>query len=73
MPILHALLLALSTVLLADIDDQPACRQRCDDAWSADLRACEGLREPGQPPNAADECRDDADQRHQDCIDRCNG
>ena len=72
MPILHALLLAMSTVLLADIDDQPACRQRCDDAWSADLTTCEGLREPGRPPNAVDECRDDANQRHQDCIDDCN-
>lgn len=67
MPILHVLLLALSTVLLADMDGQPACRQRCDDAWSADRAACEDLSE-----NAADECRDDADARHQDCIDRCN-
>jgi hypothetical protein len=68
MPLLQAFFLALSVVLAADADDQPACRERCDAAWSADRAACEDL----PSPNAADECRDDADERHQDCIDRCN-
>ncbi len=68
MPGLCVLFLALSVALPAGAEDQPACRQRCDAARAADLAACGEL--PSQ--NEADLCRDDANERHQDCIDRCN-
>jgi hypothetical protein len=60
------LLAAAASAPLVDPDLQPACRERCDEVWAADRSACESQR------FGADECRGAADDRHQECIDRCN-
>ena len=50
---------------LGDSDQQPACRERCDEVYAAERAACgSGF--------GADECRDGAEDRHQECIDGCN-
>jgi hypothetical protein len=58
---------ALSALLFADPDSQPACRQGCEEAYEEELVACK--QQTRQP---VDECQDAAEDRHQDCIDRCN-
>jgi hypothetical protein len=57
---------AAASTPLVDADLQPECRARCEEAYAAERAACEG-RSFG-----ADECLDAADDRHQECIDRCN-
>jgi hypothetical protein len=59
--------LAFSALLMADPDAQPVCREHCEDAYSAELAAC---KEQSRQP--VDECMDEAQDRHQECIDRCN-
>jgi hypothetical protein len=68
MKIAFAVPLAFSALLLADLDEQPVCRERCEQAYGAELAACD--REPSD--RRADECREAAQDRHQECIDRCN-
>jgi hypothetical protein len=58
--------LALSTFPAVDADQQPACRERCQVAYAEELAACE------QAQRGVDMCRDEARDRHQECIDRCN-
>jgi hypothetical protein len=62
-----AISVAFGAVLLAEPDLQPACRQGCDAEYEAELAACEG-----QSRQPVDECQDAAQDRHQECIDRCN-
>jgi hypothetical protein len=71
MPFARAVVLALSTVVLADLDEQPACRAACDQRWAAELESCQRLGGQGNP-GAVSECQDGANNRHQDCIDDCN-
>ena len=66
MKIAIAAWLAFASVTLVDADQQPACRERCDEAYSAELRAC------ADQGFGADECRGAAEDRHQECIDNCN-
>ena len=58
---------ALAALFWADPDQQPACRQACAQRYEADLVAC---REQTRKPT--DVCQDEAQDRHQECIDRCN-
>jgi hypothetical protein len=58
---------AFSALLWADPELQPACRQSCEEAYEAEVVACK--QQSRQP---ADECMDAAQDRHQECIDRCN-
>jgi hypothetical protein len=66
MKIAFAAWLLFSSVVLADPDLQPACRERCEEVYGAELQACANDR------FGADECRSAAEDRHQECIDRCN-
>ena len=66
MKIAFATWLLFSSVALVDPDQQPACRERCNEVYAAELNACASGR------FGADECRDAAEDRHQECIDRCN-
>jgi hypothetical protein len=68
MKIALAAFLAFSLFPLADPDEQPACREGCEEARAAELAACG--RESSQ--RGADACREAAQDRHQECIDRCN-
>lgn len=63
-----ALPFALAAMFYADPELQPECRRACEAQYQADLAAC---REQTRQPY--DECQDAADDRHQDCLDRCNG
>ena len=58
--------LALSGFPAVDADEQPVCRERCQQVYAQELAACE------QAQRGADMCRDGAEDRHQECIDRCN-
>ena len=58
--------LVFASFELGDPDQQPACRDRCDEVYAAELNAC------GSQSFGADECRGVAEDRHQECIDRCN-
>ena len=60
--------LAFSLFPLADPDQQPACREGCAEAYAAELAACD--RESSE--RRADACREAAQDRRQECIDRCN-
>ena len=60
-----AIWLAASSTPLVDPVEQPACREQCQAIYARELAACE------QTPRA-DMCRDEAADRHQECIDRCN-
>ena len=65
MKIAMMLWLVFASVPLVDAEEQPECRARCEQVYAAERNACgEGY--------GADECRDGADDRHQECIDRCN-
>ena len=66
MKIAFVISLLFSTFVLVDPDLQPACRERCEEVYGAELEACAGQR------FGADECRSAAEDRHQECIDRCN-
>ena len=66
MRIVFAAWLVLASFPLGDSDLQPACRDRCDEVYAAELNACSSER------FGADECRGAAEDRHQDCIDNCN-
>ena len=61
--IVLAVWLASASFLAVDADEQPLCRERCEQAYAEELAACE---------QQADECREAAQDRHQECIDRCN-
>jgi len=61
-----AVLLALSSFPAVDAELQPACRERCQQVYAEELAACE------QAERGVDMCRDAAQDRHQECIDRCN-
>ena len=61
-----AVWLATSSFPAVDAELQPACRERCQQEYAAELAACE------QVQRGADMCRDEARDRHQECIDRCN-
>ena len=64
-------LLAVAIVLLAfaDPDEQPACLARCEGAYEAALQQCEALG--SEDSIRAQECRDAAKDRRQDCVDEC--
>lgn len=66
MKIAFAAWLAFASITLVDADQQPACRERCDEVYAAQLQACDSQQ------FGADECRSAADDRHQECIDDCN-
>jgi len=66
--IVFAIALAASAFPAVDADRQPECRERCEEAYAQALAACDRLPEGMQ----ADQCRDGADERHQECTDRCN-
>jgi hypothetical protein len=66
MKIAFAISLLFSSFVLVDPDLQPACRERCEEVYSAELENCADLR------FGKDECRSEAEDRHQECIDRCN-
>ena len=57
--------LATSSFPAVDAELQPACRERCQQEYAAELAACEQAQR-------GDMCRDEAQERHQECIDRCN-
>jgi hypothetical protein len=57
--------LALASFPAVDSDLQPACRQQCEEIYAQELAACERSER-------ADVCQDEANDRHQECIDRCN-
>jgi hypothetical protein len=57
--------LGLSSFPAADPELQPECRTRCEQAYAEELAACEGAER-------VDVCRDEAQDRYQECIDRCN-
>lgn len=57
--------LALASFPAVDADEQPACRARCQEVYAEELAACEQSARP-------DLCQDEANDRHQECIDRCN-
>jgi len=63
-----AVALAVSAFPLGDIDSQPACRERCEQAYREESAACEQAPTRRQ----ADACQEAAQDRHQECIDRCN-
>ena len=63
-----AVWLASASFLAVDADEQPLCRERCQQAYAEELAACGQARDEQQ----ADECREAAQDRHQECIDRCN-
>jgi hypothetical protein len=58
--------LALASFPAVDAELQPACRERCQQIYAEELAACE------QTERGADVCRDEARDRHQECVDRCN-
>ena len=58
--------LLCASVPLVDVDQQPACRARCDEVYAGEYQAC------ADQGYQVDECRSAADDRHQECIDRCN-
>ena len=66
MKIALAISLLFSTFVLVDPDEQPACRERCEEVYGTELAHCADLR------FGKDECRSAAEDRHQECIDRCN-
>ncbi len=57
---------AFSGFPAVDAELQPACRERCQQVYAEELAACE------QAQRGVDMCRDEARDRHQECIDRCN-
>jgi hypothetical protein len=68
MKLAFAVSLFCSSFVLADLDQQPVCREGCEQAYAAELAACQ--REPSQ--RQIDACREAAADRHQECIDGCN-
>ena len=60
--------LAFASFPAADVDRQPECRERCQQAYAQEVAACE----QAQNERRADQCREAAQDRHQECIDRCN-
>jgi hypothetical protein len=72
MSLVSTLFVACLALQLADSDLQPRCREVCDSTYASDLAACEDQEAAGAEPRLVDQCRDSAEERHQDCIDQCN-
>ena len=68
MKMAFAAALAFSLFPLAEPARQPACRDACEGAYEVELAACESEPSEGR----ADACREAAQERRQECLDRCN-